>query len=131
MDIDCDSRVSKTEVGLDWGAMPGGGKGEESTSSFDIEWVTMIGIGGKQFRRGVKGPGDGRPFSMIVLLPSVLLLGLQVGSGRGRLGGEFLGGGGGGGSSFSDLPAVRDSISSSTSFKKSFQTPSMHGSDFL
>ena len=67
---------------------------------------------------------------MIVLLPRVLLLGLQAGNGIGRLAGEVLDGGGGG-NSFSDLPAVRDSISSSTSFKKSFQTPSMHGSDFL
>ena len=127
MDTDCDSRTSKTEVGLDCGVMPSGGNGEESTSSFNINGVTMMGMGGKQFRCGVKGPGDGKPFSMIVLLPRVLLLGLQAGN---RLAGEVLDGGGGG-NSFSDLPAVRDSISSSTSFKKSFQTPSMHGSDFL
>src|SRR5258706_16342198 len=130
MDIDCDPQTSKTGVGLACGAMPSGGKGEESASSFDIEGVTMIGIGGKQFRRGVKGHGDGKTFSMIVLLPRVLLLGLQAGSGRSRLRGEVLDCGGGG-SSFSDLPAVRDSISSSISFKKSFQTPSMYGSDFL
>jgi len=109
--------------------MPGDGRSEES-ASFDIEGVMMMDIQGKQLRSGVKGPGDGSPFSMTVLLPKVLLLGLQVGSGRGRLGGGLLGGSGGG-SSFSDLPAVSDSISSSTSFKKSFQTPSMHGRSFL